>query len=66
MTYEDTEDCVRAMFASMTDWPEVATVTPLAPGQWRVFFRNGSEATAYPLEGRFETDQSTVPQQRRF
>lgn len=66
MTYPDTADGVRRIFAGITDLPDVATVSQLAPGEWRVFFRDGSEAMAYPLEGRFETDHATVPQKRRF
>ena len=66
MTYPDTAEGVRAIFAGITDWPDVATVSQLAPGEWRVFFCDRSEATAYPLEGRFETDYATVPQKRRF
>ncbi len=66
MTYPDTTEGVRRIFAGITDLPDVATVSQLGPGEWRVFFGDGSEATAYPLEGRFETDQATVPRDRRF
>jgi hypothetical protein len=62
MTHSDTADGVRAMFYSILDLPEVRTVQQLLPGKWRVFFGDGSEATAYPLEGRFEEDSSTVKQ----
>lgn len=65
MTYPDTEQGVWAMFYSILDLPEVTSVVPLGSGVWRVFFGDGSEATAYPLEGRFEEDSATV-KQRRF
>lgn len=65
MTYPDTEQGVRQMFSSILDLPEVTRVVPLRPGEWRVIFGDGSEATAYPLEGRFEEDSETV-KQRRF
>ena len=60
MTYPDTEQGVWAMFHSILDLPEVATVSQLRPGNRRVIFGDGSEATAYPLEGRFEEDPATV------
>lgn len=66
MTYEDTEEGVRLMFWGICDLPEVARVERLGPGKWRVFFGDGSEATAYPLKGRFEEDPDTVPPQRLF
>lgn len=62
MTHPDTEDGVREMFYGILDLPEVARVERRAPGKWRVFFGDGSEATAYPLKGRFEEDTSTVKQ----
>jgi hypothetical protein len=65
MTYPDTEQGVWAMFYSILDLPEVTSAVPLRPGEWRVIFGDGSEATAYPLEGRFEEDSATV-KQRRF
>lgn len=65
MTYPDTDEGVRQIFWGMLDLPEVASVSQLGPGEWRVFFGDGSEATAYPLEGRFEEDSATV-KQRRF
>ena len=61
MTYPDTAEGVRGIFAGITDLPDVATVSQLAPGQWRVFFRDGSEAMAYPLEGRFEMGRKPTP-----
>lgn len=60
MTFLDTEQGVWAMFYSILDLPQVTHVAPLGPGEWRVFFGDGSEATAYPLEGRFEEDTATV------
>lgn len=60
MTYEDSEQGVRLMFYCILDLPEVARVVQLRPGEWRVYFRDKSEATAYPLEGRFEEDSSTI------
>ena len=53
------------MFWGILDLPEVARVERRGPGKWRVFFRDGSEATAYPLKGRFDEDSTTV-KQRRF
>ena len=66
MTYEDTADGVRAIFAGILDLPDVARVERVRKGVWRVFFCDASEATAFPLEGRFETDPATVPRKRRF
>lgn len=66
MTYEDTERGVWAMFYGILDLPEVSRVVPISPGEWRVYFGDGSEATAYPLEGRFEEDPDTVPPERLF
>ena len=66
MMHLDTTSGVRAMFHPILDMPEISRVERLGPGVWRVFFGDGSEATAYPLEGRFETDHATVPQKRRF
>ena len=60
MTYEDTEEGVRLMFYGICDLPEVARVERRGPGKWRVFFGVDSEATAYPLKGRFEQDSSTI------
>lgn len=48
------------MFYGILDLPQVTRVVPLRPGEWRVIFGDGSEATAYPLEGRFEEDSATV------
>lgn len=66
MTYEDTERGVWAMFYGICDLPEVSRVVPISPGEWRVYFGDGSEATAYPLKGRFEEDPDTVPTERLF
>jgi hypothetical protein len=60
MKYPDTEQGVRAMFYAVLDLPQVTRVAQLGPGEWRVFFGDGSEAKAYPLEGRFEEDSATV------
>ncbi|MGV8986811.1 MAG: hypothetical protein ACOH2H_11050 [Cypionkella sp.] len=60
MTYPDTEQGVWAMFYCVLDLPQVTRVERLGPGEWRVFFGDRSEATAYPLEGRFEEDPATV------
>lgn len=65
MTYPDTEQGVRLMFYGILDLPEVARVVQLRPGEWRVYFADKSEATAYPLQGRFEEDSATV-RKRRF
>jgi hypothetical protein len=62
MTYEDSEEGVRQMFYGICDLPEVARVERRGPGKWRVFFSDDSEATAYPLKGRFKEDSSTVKQ----
>lgn len=62
LTQPDTEDGVRQMFYGILDLPEVARVERRGPGKWRVFFGDGSEATAYPLKGRFTEDYSTVKQ----
>lgn len=62
MTYPDTARGVRRMFHLLLDLPPVRRVRRLEPGVWRVYFRDGSEATAYPLEGRFEEDTTTVRQ----
>ena len=62
MTYEDTEQGVRQMFYGICDLPEVARVERRGPGTWRVFFSDDSEATAYPLRGRFYQDSSTIKQ----
>lgn len=64
MTYPDTEQGVWAMFYGILDLPEVARVVQLRPGEWRVYFGDKSEATAYPLEGRFEENSSTVGKRR--
>lgn len=66
MTYEDTEEGVRTMFAGITDLPDVARVERLRNGVWRVYFGDGSEATAYPRTARFNEDPATVPQKRPF
>lgn len=66
MTYEDSAEGVREMFYGLLDWPEVARVERFGPGKWRVFFTDDSEATAYPLKGRFKSDPATVPKQRLF
>lgn len=66
MTQPDTEDGVRQMFYGICDLPEVTRVVQLRPGEWRVFFGDGSEADAFPLKGRFEEDPDTVPQERPF
>jgi len=61
----DTEEGVRAMFATVTDIPPVASVRHVAPGVWAVMFGDGTTATAFPLEGRWEDDgdgQSAIPQ----
>ena len=60
MTYEDTENGVRQMFYGICDLPEVDRVERRGPGKWRVFFSDDSEATAYPLKGRFDQDSSTI------
>ena len=60
MTYPDTEEGVWAMFYGICDLPEVARVERRGPGKWRVFFGDDSEATAYPLKGRFYEDSSTI------
>ena len=62
MTYEDTEQGVRQMFYGICDLPEVARVERRGPGKWRVFFVDDSEATAFPLKGRFKEDSSTITQ----
>lgn len=62
MTYEDTANGVREMFLGITDLPDLARVEQIGPGEWRAFFTDGSEATAYPLEVRFESDPATVKQ----
>ena len=62
MTYEDSEEGVRLMFYGICDLPEVARVERRGPGKWRVFFGDGSEATAYQLKGRFYQDSSTIKQ----
>lgn len=64
MTYEDTERGVWAMFYGILDLPEVTRVVPLGSSVWRVYFGDGSEATAYPLEGRFEENPATVGKRR--
>lgn len=66
MTYEDTEEGVRAMFAGILDLPDVARVERIRKGVWRVYFGDGSEATAYPRTARFNEDPATVPKQRLF
>lgn len=66
MTFEDSEEGVRLMFWGICDLPEVSRVVPIRLGKWRVFFGDGSEATAYPLKGRFEEDPDTVPPERLF
>lgn len=66
MTYPDTEEGVLQMFYGILDLPEVARVVQLRPGEWRVFFGDGSEATAYPRTGRFDEDTDTIPQERLF
>ena len=53
MTYLDTDEGVHAMFSGQ---PEIARVEQLEPGAWLVVFADGAQATAYPLEGRFEND----------
>jgi len=60
MTYEDTEEGVRTMFSQILDLPDVARVERLRKGVWRVYFGDGSEATAYPRTARFDEDPSTV------
>lgn len=62
MTYEDNEEGVRLMFYGICDLPEVARVERRGPGKWRVFFVDDSEATAFPLKGRFKEDSSTITQ----
>jgi hypothetical protein len=62
MPHPDTDEGVRAMFYCILDLPEVARVERRGLGKWRVFFRDGSEATAYPLKGRFDEDSTTVKQ----
>lgn len=64
MTYPDTEEGVGAMFYGILDLPEVTRVVPLGSSVWRVYFGDGSEATAYPLEGRFEDDPATLGEPR--
>ena len=64
MTYEDSEEGVRQMFYGICDLPEVARVERRGPGKWRVFFGDGSEATAYPLKGRFKEDTATIGKPR--
>lgn len=66
MTYPDIEDGVRAMFAGITDLPDVARVDRIRKGVWRVYFGDGSEATAYPRSARFNEDPATVPPERPF
>jgi hypothetical protein len=66
MTYEDTEEGVRDMFAGITDLPNVARVERMRKGVWRVYFGDGSEATAYPRTARFEEDPDTMPPKRPF
>ena len=66
MTFEDTEEGVRLMFWGICDLPEVSRVVPIRPGKWRVFFGDGSEATAFPRKGHFEFDPDTVPRERPF
>jgi len=53
MIYPDTADAVRVMLSGITDLPEIACAVLLAPGIWRFYFGDASEATAYPLKGRF-------------
>ncbi len=65
MTYDDTEEGVRMMFSHILDLPDVARVVRMRKGVWRVFFGDGSEATAYPRTGRFNEDPATV-KHRRF
>ena len=60
MTYPDTDEGVRAMFSEQ---PEIPRVEQLDPGVWLVVFADGAQATAYPLEGRFEDDP--LNEQRR-
>jgi len=64
MTYEDSEEGVRQMFWGVLDLPEVARVERRGRGKWRVFFSDDSEATAFPLKGRFYEDPSTVGKPR--
>lgn len=66
MTYEDTEEGVRSMFYGILDLPEVARVERIRKGVWRVYFGDGSEATAYPRTARFNEDPDTVPEERPF
>ena len=66
MTYEDTEEGVRQMFYGILDLPEVRRVERLRKGVWRVYFGDGSEATAYPRTARVNEDPATVPKQRLF
>lgn len=63
MTYPNTEVGVRSMFGEMLDCPEIATVSQLDPDVWLVVFADGTQATAYPLEGRSEDDP--LNEQRR-
>lgn len=60
MTHPDTDEGVRGMFSGL---PEIARVEQLDPGVWLVIFADGAQATAYPLEGRFEDDP--LNEQRR-
>ena len=60
MTCPDTDEGVRGMFP---DQPEIARIEQVDPGVWLVIFADGAQATAYPLEGRFEDDP--LNEQRR-
>lgn len=63
MIYPDTARGVRRIFDHLLDLPPVRRVRRLGPGVWRVYFADGSEATAWPGEGRFEEDATTVKRQ---
>ena len=60
MMHPDTEEGARVMFLGQA---EIARVEQLDPGVWLVVFADGAQATAYPLEGRFEDDP--LNEQRR-
>ncbi len=66
MTYPDTVPGIRCIFYRLLDLPPVRRVRRLGPGMWRVYFADGSEATAWPGEGRLEEDASTAHQRSTF
>lgn len=63
MKHPDTARGVRRIFYHLLDLPPVRRVRRLGLGVWRVYFADGSEAMAWPGEGRFEEDSSTVERQ---